>query len=219
MSAEPYTTLTVAVGAGAATFFAPCSYALLPGYIGYYVAATDSDRAPLAGAIVRGTAAAVGVLVAFAFLTVVTVIASDLVERALHVIELLVGIILVGLGLAVLRGWTGRFHAPLPKRRASVIGFGFFGILYALASAACVLPVFLGVALRATMLPPTETTVVLGAYGGVVAALMLAATIAIATGRSLGIERVVGFDRLISAAGVLLVLGGIGQLYVALTIS
>lgn len=219
VSTEPYATLTLAIGAGAATFFAPCSYALLPGYIGYYVSATDSNRAPLTGAVVRGTAAAVGVLVAFGLLAAVTVTASEIVESALHVIELLVGIFLVGFGLAVLQGWTGSFHVPLPERRATVAGFGFFGTLYALASAACVLPVFLGVALRATTLPPTETAVVLGAYGGVVAVLMLATTVAIATGRSLDIERVVGPDRLISAAGVLLILGGIGQLYVALTIS
>lgn len=219
MSTELYATLTVAVGAGAATFFAPCSYALLPGYVGYYVAATDSERAPLAGAVVRGTAATAGVLMAFALLTAVTVIASDLVERTLHAIEFSVGIVLIGLGLAVLRGWTGRVHVLLPERRATVTGFVFFGILYALASAACVLPVFLGVALRATTLPPTGTAAVLGAYGGVVAALMLATTVAVATGRSLDIERVVSPDRLVSAAGALLVLAGIGQLYVASTVS
>jgi cytochrome c-type biogenesis protein len=35
-----------AIGAGTATFFSPCVYALLPGYVSYYVASVDEERAP-----------------------------------------------------------------------------------------------------------------------------------------------------------------------------
>lgn len=219
MTTELYGTLALAVGAGAATFFAPCSYALLPGYVGYYVAATEGEHAPLAGAATRGVAAAVGVLGTFVVLAGVAVAASGFVERVLHTVELLVGGLLIAFGIAVLAGKTGSLHVALPERRASVTGFALFGALYAFAATACVLPVFLGVALQATTLSPAGTAAVLGAYGGVVAVLMLAVTVATALGRSSGIGEAVGPDRLVSAAGALLVLAGIGQLYVALTVS
>ena len=41
MNAELAGTASFALGAGAATFFSPCAYALLPGYVGYYAAAVD----------------------------------------------------------------------------------------------------------------------------------------------------------------------------------
>lgn len=216
MSTELYGTIAFAVGAGAATFFAPCSYALLPGYVGYYVAATDGESAPLSGALVRGAAAAAGVLGTFAVLAGVAVAASDLVERALPAVEYLVGVVLVALGLAVLSGRTGDLHVPLPERSASVLGFGLFGALYALAAVACVLPLFLALVVQSTTLPRAGTAAVVAAYGAVVAALMLAVTVVTAVGRDLGAGSVAAHQgRLVRVAGGLLVAAGIGQFAVA----
>lgn len=50
-----------AVTSGVGTFFAPCAYPLLPGYVGYYLGEEDAS---LSGAVVRGAAAGVGALVA-----------------------------------------------------------------------------------------------------------------------------------------------------------
>ena len=80
MPAELYGSALFAVGAGLATFFAPCSYALLPGYVGYYVAATEGDSPPMGGVLARGGAAAVGVFATFFALSVVAVAASGFVE-------------------------------------------------------------------------------------------------------------------------------------------
>lgn len=62
------TTVSFALTAGIATFFSPCAYPLLPGYVGFYVNATDDDSASVTGAGVRGVAAALGVLATFALL-------------------------------------------------------------------------------------------------------------------------------------------------------
>lgn len=219
MSTELYGTVLFAIGAGTATFFAPCSYAMLPGYVGYYVAATDGTSPPLSGVLARGSAAAGGALGTFLLLAAGAVVAGDLVERILPAIELSVGVILIGLGIAVLRGKTAPFHVSLPERRTTVLGFGLFGALYALAATACVLPLFLALVVQSLTLSPTGTAAVLGAYGGIIAVLMLAITVATAVGRSLGIERIAAHSgRLVSLAGWLLVAAGIGQLAVALSI-
>ena len=209
-----------AIGAGTATFFSPCVYALLPGYVSYYVASVDEERAPLAGATARGLAATAGAVGTFAVLSVVAVLASETVEQAIPVIEPLVGVALVALGLLVF--WEGAvsLSVPLPKRRSSVLGFGLFGAGYAVAATACVLPVFLSVALQAVSLGVGGTIVVFAAYAGTFGALMLAATIATAVGHDALLGRMTTHSGLLRrAAGVAIVLAGVAQLYVAWQIS
>jgi cytochrome c-type biogenesis protein len=219
MLAELHGTAVFALGAGVATFFAPCSYALLPGYVGYYVAATENESPPMRGILARGGAAAIGVVGSFFVLAAVAVAASDLVERYLVTVELLVGALLIALGIAVFLGRTGSLHVSLPERRSTVLGFGLFGAVYALAATACVLPLFLAVALQSLTLSPSGTALVLGSYAGSVGALMIATTVATAVGHDALARRIAGrVGTLTRLAGAVLVLAGIGQLYVVLAV-
>jgi len=216
MAGEFIGTVGFALGAGAATFFAPCSYGLLPGYVGYYVAATDGDRAPLSGALARGAAAGAGTLLTFAILGGVGMAASDLLEQVLYPLEIGVAIALIGIGAAILAGVDASLHVPLPARRRSVLGFGLFGALYALAATACVLPLFLALVLQSLTLAPLQTVAVVGTYGGTLAVFMLALTVATAVGRDLGADRLaVNSAKAMPLAGIVLVLAGIVQLGVA----
>lgn len=219
MVVELYGAAAFALGAGIATFFAPCSYALLPGYVGYYVATTKDESPPMRGVLARGGAAALGVFGTFLVLSAVAIAASEFVERHLPAVEILVGLLLIGLGLAVVTGRTGSFHVALPKRRSTVLGFGLFGALYALAATACVLPLFLSVAFQSLTLSPTETAIVLGSYAGSFGVLMVVATVATAVGHDALTEKIATHTgTLTRIAGVVLVFAGIGQLYVALTV-
>ena len=207
---------TFAFGAGIATFFSPCVVALLPGYVSYYVAAVDGERAPLSGALARGVAASLGALGTFAVLSVVAFAAGTALERALPVIEPLVGVLLIGLGALVL--WKGALsvRVALPDRRASVLGFGIFGSVYALAATACVLPLFLSVTVVSLDLAVGGTALVLAAYALGFAVLMLAATVAVAIGQEALLSRFTGHaGTLTRVAGVVLVLAGFAQLYLA----
>lgn len=205
-----------AFGAGVATFFSPCVYALLPGYISYYVAAVDSETAPLGGATVRGLTASGGALVTFGFLSMIALVAGELLERALPVLEILVGVLLVGLGALVLHKGVLSLTVPLPERTTSILGFGAFGAMYALAATACVLPLFLSVSILSFELPLVGTLVVLGAYAGGFALLLLAATVLTAVGHQALLGRFAGqANRLTKLAGALLVVAGIVQLGVA----
>ena len=208
---------TLAAGAGVATFFSPCAYALLPGYVGYYVAAVDDGEDPrLAGAIARGLAASAGVVAVIGVLAVAVLLVGGAVADYVDVLEPLVGVALVGLGLLVFAGRGPGWHMDLPARRRSVLGFALFGGGYAVASAGCVAPLFLAIVVRAATFPPAGSLLVLGAYAAGLGALLLGATVTIAVGHAGVVGRLTRHRRLVDrAAGVALVLAGIGQLIVA----
>ncbi|MDS0477452.1 cytochrome c biogenesis protein CcdA [Natrinema sp. 1APR25-10V2] len=216
-SGELVGAMVFALGAGVATFFSPCAYALLPGYVGYYVAATGEESPPLSGTLVRGFAAAFGAIAVLSALSLAALVAGEAVGRVLPLLEVGVGIALIGLGIWVLYGGSGAVHVLLPERRSTVLGFGLFGAMYALAATACVLPLFLALALRSLTMPPLETALVLGTYAIGFGVLTVAVTVATAFGYALGAGRLAGYvDRVVRVAGAVLVVAGVGQLYVAL---
>ena len=207
---------TFAFAAGVLTFFSPCVFALLPGYVGYYVGAVDGESAPLSGALARGLAASVGAIGTFGVLSVAAFGASTTFERVLPVVEPLVGVLLIALGLTLFWKGTLSFTVMLPERRTSVLGFVVFGALYALAATACVLPLFLSIAVTSVGLSAAGTALVLAAYAGAFALLMLAATVAVAIGQEALLGRLAGHaPTLTRAAAVVLVLAGLVQLYLS----
>jgi cytochrome c-type biogenesis protein len=209
-------TVAFAFAAGLATFFSPCVFALLPGYVGYYVGAVESESAPLSGALVRGLAASLGALGTFAALSVAAVGATAAVEQALPVVEPLVGVLLVGLGGALFWNGTLAPTVALPERRAGVLGFVAFGALYALAATACVLPLFLSITVASVGLSVTGTAVVLASYAAAFALLMLSATVAVAVGQEALLDRFAGrAHTLTRGAAIVLVLAGLAQLSLA----
>ena len=209
-------TVGLAAGAAVAAFFSPCAYTLLPGYVSYYVASTDG-RQPLGGAVLRGIAAACGVVAAFVGLSAAAVLVGGALEPVLPLLEVLVGVALVGLGVVVL--FRGGFHVtvPLPERRTDVAGFGLFGALYATAGAGCTAPYFLAVVLQALTFSPGGTLAVLGTFAGTFGALLVSVTVLTALGHGISAGRVAGVaDRATRIAGVILVVAGAGQVYIGL---
>lgn len=220
IDAELAGTVTFAFGAGLATFFSPCAYPLLPGYVGYYISQADTDeRRPVGGAILRGIAAGIGVLAVFGVLAVLAIAVGGVGFDRLVLFEPVVGVGLVAFGLVALAGRGPSIRIPLPKRRASVLGFGLFGAVYALAAAGCVVPVVLPVFLRAVAAPPIEAVFVMGAYAGGVSLLMVAATVATGVGVAAGIERFVTYaPHLKRLAGAIMIVAGLGQLYLSVVV-
>lgn len=206
-----------AAGVGVAAFFSPCAYALLPGYVGYYVSTAETDRPPLAGALVRGGTAVVGAVLMFAVLAAVTTVVGNALRTALPALEAGVGVALVLLGVVVLLGIDLGTHVPLPERRATVTGFGLFGALYAVAAAGCVAPLLLAVVVQSLALPPLATIGTFAALTVPFAALLLGVTVLLAAGYDAGVRRFSGFSSgIVRIAGVLLVAAGGVQLWLAL---
>lgn len=203
--------LAFAASAGVATFFAPCAFPLLPGYVGYYLSENDRD----AGMVAPAVAAAGGALGSLAVVTLLVVAVGRPVKTALPVLEPVVGVGLIAFGLATLLNRGPEFHVPLPERPASVTGFGVFGAVYAVAAAGCVVPLLFGVLTQALALPARSSVLVLTVYALAVALPLVGVTLLAGVGidfwRAAG-----GYSRRIQqVAAAVMILAGCRQIYLA----
>jgi cytochrome c-type biogenesis protein len=207
-------TLAFALSAGLATFFAPCAYPLLPGYVGYYLSQEDAD---IVGAVVRGSAATLGALAVLALVGGALVSLGTRTVSNLAVLEPVVGVALVAFGLALLTGRAPQVHLLLPEHRSSVPGFVLFGGVYAVAAAGCVLPVVFGVAAQALTLPTGQAVAVVAVYAVSVALPLLGVTLLAAVGSDAlrGVSRHVGTVQRVAA--LVMVVAGVAQVGVSLS--
>ncbi len=212
------TTLAFAFVAGLATFFSPCAYPLLPGYVGFY-ASQAGEEATVGGAVGRGLVAGAGMLVTLLALVGVAFAVGNEAFSRLTLFEPVVGGLLVVLGALVVAGRAPSLSLSLPKRRSSVAGFGIFGIGYALAAVGCVAPMFLTVIARALSLPTGSAALVLGTYVAGIVLLMVAVTVATGTGLMAGAGLLARHGRTLERlAGALMVVAGAGQLYLSIVV-
>lgn len=214
-----------AFGLGTATFFAPCAFPLLPGYVAFFLGRDADDRSSrlrrLRRAVVVGGVTSAGFFLVYAVLAALALSVGTRALRNVAVLELVVGLLVLGLGLGMA---AGRFHLSrlpvvLPERRRSVRGYALFGVVYAAAAAGCSAPAFVAVASLALASGPTAVVVLLGAYAAGMAVPMVGITVLSALGRDTLVYRLSlttgSFSR---AAGVVLVLAGLVQLYYYLVV-
>lgn len=143
--------ITFAISSGMVAFLSPCAFPLLPAYISYYLGLDETPAkgqvsAVLKKGIVGGLACAVGAVLVLGLIGVGVSVAGGAISTHISKMELIAGAILVGMGVLMLLG------APLGFRikaragtRRGYAGLLGFGALYALVSAGCVAPVFIGV--------------------------------------------------------------------------
>lgn len=207
-------TLAFAATTGLATFFAPCAYPLLPGYVGFYLGQEDAD---LAGALVRGAAATVGALAVLGTVGGMLVVAGQSLVSRLVFVEPVIGLALVVLGLLFLSGRGPSFHVMLPERRSSVPGFVLFGGVYAVAAAGCVVPAILALVTQSSTLPPGQAAVALGLYALTAAVPIFGVTLLAAAGSDVlrGAARHVGSVQRVAA--VVMIVAGVAQVYLSLS--
>lgn len=207
-------TLVFALSAGVATFFAPCAYPLLPGYVGYYLSREEAD---LHGAVVRGGAATVGALAVFVTVGLFLVSLGTRFVSALAFLEPVVGLGLVLFGALMLTGRAPRVHVLLPQHRSSVPGFALFGGVYAIAAAGCVIPLVFGVVTQALTLPTEQAVSVVAVYAASVSVPLLGVTLLSAVGS----DAVRGFARhsgtIHRFAAVVMIVAGVAQIGLSLS--
>lgn len=210
-----------AFSAGAATFFSPCSYPLLPGYLAYFLGANDAPRPPadraLAERVRRGVVVALatsaGFFLVYALLAGIAAAVGAQALSDVSLLEPVVGTLLVVLGLGMATGQTPTVHVRLPDRRRSVAGFFGFGVVYAAAAAGCTGPLFVGLAGVALASGPTGAVALFGAYALGMSLLMLGITLTAAVGGEALLRRFSAVSgRLSRVGGVVLVLAGLVQL-------
>ncbi|NUE03941.1 cytochrome C biosynthesis protein [Halorubraceae archaeon YAN] len=209
--------LAFAIGAGVATFFSPCAYALLPGYVGVYLNASGGETQSIQHDSIRAIAAAAGVI--GVFLIVITAVAAvgEPVRAVISQLEVITGIGLILFGILLLWGADVGWHTSLPKQRSGLIGFGIFGAVYAVAAIGCVAPLFFALTLRAIESGLVTTIAVLGAYGGTIAVLLFGTTVTIGLGYEITTKQFTRFSaRATQIGGAILVFAGVVQLYLTL---
>jgi len=143
--------LALAFAAGLLAAFNPCGFALLPAYLAYFVGVAGEERAsPLrvtGRALVVSATLTLGFAAVFGAVGAVVTLASVQVSLIAPWFTVVIGIALVPLGVAMVRGYEPKLSLPRiskgTDRDAGLPGIFLFGVSYATVSLSCTLPPFL----------------------------------------------------------------------------
>ncbi|MDQ7851069.1 MAG: cytochrome c biogenesis protein CcdA [Armatimonadota bacterium] len=223
--------LAFALSAGAAATLNPCGFAMLPAYVSYFLGREEGQDPP--GGIVvgvrGGVAMTLGVLGVFATIGAILSLASRAILRYFPWATMAIGASIIILGLALLFRRSLQVGLPLANpvarrpdlvRHRSFRGLLLFGAGYGVASLGCTLPIFLVVVTQALAAGGVlDGVLVFAAYGLGMGAVLLALSLAVATGKSViirGLRGLMPHVRTLGAVG--LVLAGTYLIYYQLTV-
>jgi cytochrome c-type biogenesis protein len=136
---------------GLMSFFAPCAFPLLPGYISYYLGRYEGGPT-LRGSVKAGIASATGINGIFTVIGAAVAIGGVAVKSYVTYFAPGVGVVIVLLGLTMVSGKTGIFekfggllssYSSKLGGRAQYSGLFLYGVGYGLASMGCQAPVFI----------------------------------------------------------------------------
>lgn len=210
----------LAFSAGLVATINPCGFAMLPAYLSYFMGLDDDRAAPASAAggigrgLVVGAVVSAGFLAVFGLAGILITLGVQAVVDVLPWAAMIVGVGVIGLGIAMLGGFEMRAVLPKVGKAAEgrqLRGVFMFGVSYAVASLSCTLPVFLVVVAGAIpqlgFIAGVATFLV---YGIGMSTLLLVVTLALAVGKG----AVVGWLRRSSQyvnriAGGILILAGI----------
>jgi len=151
---------------GALTFFSPCSFPLMPGFVSYYIANDVGNKRK--NPLKAGAAAALGIITFFLLVGALVALVGGVIGSLLQGLMPIIGTILVLLGLSILLGFDSFFErvmdlVKLPFTRAKEALFGnrfgggggsgglfAYGFGYGAAASSCMAPVFIGVIVLGT---------------------------------------------------------------------
>lgn len=140
--------LTVAFGAGMLAVVNPCGFAMLPAYLSYFLGLDDPTEDARGGVIraLKVTAAvSAGFVAVFGVIGIALQVFALQIEEYLPYVTSVMGVVLVGLGIAMLFGFQPTFSLPHLERGGrsrELPSMALFGMSYAIASLSCTLPIF-----------------------------------------------------------------------------
>lgn len=130
----------------------PCGFALLPAYLGFFLGLDDDTKESRIVALNRaqmvGLSLSLGFLAVFGLLGVVFAGFYASIQPILPWVTIIIGLGLVGLGLAMLRGFDLLVKIPKLDKGTGSRSMGsmfVFGVSYAIASLSCTIGLFLSV--------------------------------------------------------------------------
>jgi cytochrome c biogenesis protein CcdA len=195
----------------------PCGFAMLPAYLSYFVGIEDAKARSTRASVVR--AFTVGLSVAAGFCAVFMAAGLAIRQLALPVeeyspwVSIVIGIVLVVIGIALLRGYELTLKLPVMTRGTKGTGIGsmvLFGASYATVSIGCTIPTFIGAVAGTFKRSNLASGVaVFIAFSLGMAVVLLALTVALALARQSLVRLLRRSGRYVNrVAGAMLVLAG-----------
>lgn len=142
----------IAFAAGMVALVNPCGFALLPAYLGYFLGMSDGKTDTRLQALNRSQlvagAMSLGFLAVFGTLGILFTGLNSQIRPILPWFSMAVGLGLVVLGFAMLRGFKPMISLPKLEKgtsSGSMFNMFLFGVSYAIASLSCTIGVFLAV--------------------------------------------------------------------------
>ncbi len=186
--------LALAFAAGLVATVNPCGFAMLPAYLSYFVGTGEEQESRVVAmqrALYVGGVVSLGFLVVFGttgiLISAGTAGFQNAITSGIPWVAIVVGVGIVGLGIAMLRGYELTVRLPKAKRARKGKGTGSvfaFGVSYALASLSCTLPVFLSVvALQVQRTDFVSGVATFIAYGLGMSMLLIGVTVAVGLGQ------------------------------------
>jgi len=206
--------------AGLVAAFNPCGFAMLPTYLAYFVGLEDRDADQgVAGNVLRGLSVGLtltaGFFVVFGAFGLVTshLVSRSFINEKVPWITLVVGVLMVPLGIAMLRGYEPKIGLPRMNKGTGSRQLGsilLFGISYAVVSLSCTTPIFItAVVTSFTSDGITDGVAAFLAYAAGMGAVVVFLTMAVALARgsvARNLRRVLPYVNRVS--GALLVVAG-----------
>ena len=204
--------LAFAFTAGALSVFSPCGYALLPGYVSYYL----GSRLSRARAVSGGLACTLGLVTVFSVVGGLSSGLTALIPGLVPLLDLLAGGVLVLMGVATLLQLRLPYLSlPVnPSRRTGLRGFYLFGVVYGLGGVGCSAPIFLSVLVFALSRGLLDAVVAFIAYALGMGVPLVLTSLLVAEANELMIRRISGAaPRIQRVGGAVLVLVGLYLVY------
>jgi len=211
--------------AGLQAFFAPCSIALIPAYVGYSVKEDSEDNSKIQQLLLglkAGSLASLGLLSVYLTFGIIFTLFGRLITPVFTWIEFMTGGLLIFLGSATLLGFEFAVKPPIviQTKPNSAKNFYLFGLAYALGALGCTLPIFLLVVFQSL----TQKGILGGvinfvAYALAMSILMITFSLISSLSKSALLHFLRKYLLIIQkSSGVLIILAGIYLIYLAMQV-
>lgn len=211
--------------AGLQAFFAPCSIALVPAYIGYYVKQETEETnkiQQLLFGLKAGSFASLGLISVYVIFGIILALFGRLIAPIFPWIELVTGGLLLFMGSSTLLGYEFAIRPPVVIQTKSngVKRFYLFGMAYAFGAIGCTLPIFLLVIFQSLAQKGMFGGVInFAAYALAMSSLMIVFSLVSSISKSAMHKFLTKYmGALQKSAGVLIILAGIYLIYLALQV-
>lgn len=174
--------LATAFTAGLVATVNPCGFAMLPAYLGLFL-----GRGATTGQALRvGSIVSAGFLLVFGAAGIVIAAGVTALTRVVPWLAIIVGVGLIGGGVAFIRGRSVMVRLPAlrGRKRSDGRSLFLFGVSYAVASLSCTIGTFLAlVGVTFTRTSFLGAVAVFLVYGLGMSLVLIAVTVAVAAGR------------------------------------